>query len=32
MTMGMHRYSENRFDYRFLNGFDVHADSDFRQW
>ncbi len=32
MTTEAHRYSENRFDYRFLNGFDVHADSDFRQW
>ncbi len=32
MTMETHRYSENRFDYRFLKGFDVHTDSDFRQW
>lgn len=32
MTTEAHRYSENRFNYRFLNGFDVHADSDFRQW
>ena len=32
MTTEAHRYSENRFDYRFLNGFDAHTDSDFRQW
>ncbi len=32
MTMEAHRYSENRFDYHFLKGFDVHTDSDFRQW